>query len=67
MDKKLSLLFDYQRFEKNADLQSVIDSVHRSSSARKLSDDEVEFLAAAGTPEASLKRSDPWQDKNDII
>ncbi len=67
MEKKLSLLFDFQRFEQNADLQSVIDSVHRRSSIQKLSDDDVEFLAAAGTPEASLKRKDPLKDKNDIL
>ncbi len=67
MEKRLSLLFDYQKFEKRADLQAVIDSVHARYSARKLSDDEAEFVAAAGMPEMASKRRDPWRDEeNDI-
>ncbi len=59
MEKKISLLFDYHRFEKNADLQAVIDAVHSRYTARKLTDDEAEYVAAAGTPESSLKRTRP--------
>ena len=55
MDKKLSLLFDFQRFEKNADVQAVIDAVHARYTARKLSDDEADCVAAAGMPETALK------------
>ena len=39
LEKKLRALFDYQKFEQNADLQNVIDRVHaryRSSHARML-------------------------------
>ena len=56
MEKKISMLFDFQRFEKNADLQAVIDAVHARYAARKLSDEEAECVAAAGTPDAALKR-----------
>ncbi len=47
MENKLKRLFDYQKFEKNANLEHVIqDSVERSS--RMLSDDDLEMVAAAG-------------------
>ena len=64
MEKKISMLFDFQKFEKNADLQAVIDAVHARYAARKLTDDEAEYVAAAGTPDAALKRKHPedeWQ------
>lgn len=50
MEGKLKALFDYQKFEGNPDLQKVIDSVHSRHSARKLSLDELEWVAAAGIP-----------------
>lgn len=62
MEKKISLLFDFQRFEKNADLQAVIDAVHARYTARKLTDDEAELIAAAGTPEAASKRTRPMDE-----
>ncbi|MBQ6960457.1 MAG: hypothetical protein IJP78_05725 [Clostridia bacterium] len=62
MEKKLGLLFDFQKYEKNADLQAVVDAVHSRYTARKLTDDEAEWVAAAGTPESSLKRTRP-EDK----
>ena len=64
LEKKISLLFDFQKFEKNADLQAVIDAVHARYSARKLTDDEAEWVAAAGTPGTSLLNSqqkDKWK------
>ncbi len=67
MEKKIGLLFDYQKYEKNADLQAVIDAVHARYSAKKLSDDEVEFVAAAGGSETALKRDRPLGDSHDII
>ena len=66
MEKRLSLLFDYQKYEKNADLQAVIDSVHARYSARQLSDDEADLVAAAGMPEMASKRRDPWRNENDV-
>ena len=56
MEKKLRELFDFQKFEKNADLQAVIDKVHARHSALELSDDDVSFVAAAGMPETAIKR-----------
>ena len=46
MEKKLKKLFDYQRFEKNPDLEKLI----REASPGKvmLSDDDVDGLNAAG-------------------
>ncbi|MGN0813944.1 MAG: hypothetical protein ACI4MH_01775 [Candidatus Coproplasma sp.] len=47
---KLKNLFDYQRFEGNERLQSLIDdSDSRSFSA--LTDDDLEWVSAAGEPD----------------
>ena len=58
MEKKLRALFDFQKYEQNEDLQKVIDRVHArySGSARMLSDDEADLVAAAGMPETAMKR-----------
>ena len=50
MENKLKALFDYQKFEGNAALQSVIDSVHSRYAVRELSMDEMEWVNAAGVP-----------------
>ena len=63
MEKRLRRLFDYQKFEQNAELQSVVDAVHaRYSSARMLSDDEADQVFAAGSPEMAYLRKDPQKD-----
>ena len=64
MEKRLRRLFDYQKFEQNAELQSVVDAVHaRYSSARMLSDEEADQVNAAGSPEmAFLWNRDPQKD-----
>ena len=62
MEEKLRRLFDFQRFEKNADLQSVIDAVHARYAGRKLSDDEAELVAAAGTPDTAFRRKQPKEE-----
>ena len=62
MEKKISILFDFQKFEKNADLQAVIDAVHSRYTARKLTDDEAEYVAAAGMPDMACKRSQPKEE-----
>ena len=59
MEKTVRQLFDFQAYEKNANLQSVIDAVHARYAARQLSDDEAELIAAAGRPEAALRRKNP--------
>jgi hypothetical protein len=44
--RKLKKLFDFQRFEKDPGLQSVIDGVtQKKSGVNKLSDDDLEFVA----------------------
>ncbi len=67
MEKKLSLLFDYQKFEQNPELQRVIDAVHARLSKRRLSDDEAELVAAAGQPETANLRKKPLDDEKDSI
>ncbi len=66
MDKTLSLLFDYQKFEKNAELQSVIDAVYARLPSRMLSDDEAELVTAAGSPETGLLRKKPQKKENGL-
>ena len=51
MEGKLKTLFDYQKFEGNPALQSVIDSVHARYAVKELSLDEMEWVAAAGNPD----------------
>ena len=48
MEGKLKALFDYQKFEGNPALQSVIDSVHSRYAVRELSLDDMEWVSAAG-------------------
>ncbi|MBE5838540.1 hypothetical protein [Butyrivibrio sp.] len=57
MENKLSRLFDYQKFESNPDLEKVIRGVEEKYSLNKqaLSDDDLEFVAAAG--DLYIKRS----------
>ena len=67
LEKKLRALFDFQKYEQNADLQSVIDRVHArySNSARMLSDDEADLVAAAGMPETAMKKRKGLLEKDD--
>ena len=55
-DKKLELLFDYQTFAENEELQRIIDRINARFPSRKLSDDEAELVAAAGTPDTAFRR-----------
>ena len=52
---RIARLFDYQKFEANSELSDIISDVEsRYPDKRKiLSDDELEFVAAAGTPDQS--------------
>ncbi|MCR5747824.1 MAG: hypothetical protein K6G03_08955 [Lachnospiraceae bacterium] len=46
IEKKIKALFDYQRFEQDARLKSVIDDVNDGlSKGYRLSDDELEYAA----------------------
>ena len=66
MENKLSVLFDYQKYAQNEALRSVIDGVHARYAARRLSDDEAEFVAAAGRPEFGMKDRDPSDAKDGL-
>ena len=63
MEKLLTGLFDFQRFESDPALQSVIDEVDARYSGRELSDDELEMFSAAGDPYLQMlnpnKRDEP--------
>ena len=50
MEKLLTSLFDFQRFEKNRELQSIIDEVEQKYGVTEMTDDELDLLAAAGDP-----------------
>ena len=58
-ENKLKNAFALQRFAPNARLQKVIDRTHARMAARELSDDELDFVAAAGQPEQAKKPGEP--------
>ena len=64
MEKRLSALMDFQKFEGNADMQRVIDSVHSRYAVQELSLDEMEWVAAAGRPEGNPGKNDRRNPKN---
>lgn len=47
--------FDLQRFAPQSRLQAVIDASHARTEARELTDDELDFVAAAGATELPTK------------
>ena len=53
MERKLKALFEFQRFEKNAHLDKLISETENRY-ARKLSDDELTMVNAAGELPNSL-------------
>ena len=64
MENKLKALFDFQKFEGNADLQQVIDSVHSryavagKNGTRELTMGEMEWVSAAGRPVTERKKDE---------
>jgi hypothetical protein len=54
-ERLLTEVFALQRFAPNARLQAVIDKTHARLAARELSDEELDLVAAAGTPEPTHK------------
>ena len=50
METLLADLFDYQRFEKDPALQSVIEEADGQHFGEELGDDELDMLSAAGDP-----------------
>lgn len=51
MDEWLRRLFDYQRFERNARLDALIERAEERY-GHMLSDEELEWVSAAGEPDA---------------
>ena len=49
-EELLERLFDFQQFEKNEALQSVIDEVEGRYFRTELSEEELELFSAAGDP-----------------
>lgn len=63
-EELLESLFDFQRFEKNKALQSVIDEVEGRCFCVELNEDELEMLSAAGDP--YLQAVDP-KERNPLL
>lgn len=60
--KKLTALFDYQRFERNKRLQALIeDTENRCMNA--LSDDDLEWISAAGEETDLKDKKDGQEDE----
>ena len=60
--KKLTALFDYQRFERNKRLQALIeDTENRCMNA--LSDDDLEWVSAAGEETDLNDKKDGQEDE----
>lgn len=58
MEKKLKILFDFQRFEKNERLEALASQTD-SRYGNELPDDSLELVSAAGEPgsaEAALRQ-----------
>jgi len=55
MEKRLSQLFDFQKYEDNAQLRNVIESVRARYQVRELDLGELKWVAAAGEPDARSK------------
>lgn len=62
---KLERMFDFQKYEKNAHLQSIIDD-SMSRYVQELSDDMLEEVSAAGTPEAAMTGRSKFLDKEKV-
>lgn len=48
MERTLKQLFDFQKFEDNASLRRVIDSVHSRNEVRELDLEDMNWVNAAG-------------------
>lgn len=59
IESKLAQAFDLHRFAPNPRLQRVVDRAHARMAARELSDEELEFVAAAGPIDEAKRPEDP--------
>ena len=60
--KKLTALFDYQRFERNKRLQALIDDTENRC-MNALSDDDLEWVSAAGEETDLKDKKDGKEDE----
>lgn len=60
MERKLEKIFDYQKFEQNAAMQQIIDSVHARFASKELSMNDMGTVYAAGvnTPSKPMRIRD---------
>lgn len=58
MEKKLSSLFEYQRFEGNNKLASIIDDTMSRYSVQELEDDSLMNVAGGVSNDSTNKRRD---------
>ena len=49
MEKELRILFDYQKFERNDNLQKLINETHKRVRSRALPDEVMSNISAAGS------------------
>lgn len=64
MEKKLRSLFEFQRFEGNRELQSLIEETEKRS-AQALSDDDLWMVNAAGVPDLPIFKSEEQGNKKE--
>ena len=57
METVLTTLFDYQKFEDNPALRSIINATHSRYDMRELNLDEMDCIAAAGMPTPKTKEN----------
>ena len=62
MERKLSQLFDRQRFQQSERLASIISGVERRY-AKVMSDNDLELVNAAGDADAMLPRAELMTEK----
>ena len=62
MEKKLKQLFDYQKFNRNTRLDAMLSDAEERYSG-SLSDEELEFVSAAG--EANPVKPLVWEEPDD--
>ena len=62
IQKQLTALFDYQRFERNKRLQALIEDTERRCLCA-LSDDDLEWVSAAGEETDLKEKKDGQEDE----
>ena len=67
-EKQLKQAFGYQKFERNPRLQAVIDAVHERVTLKELSDEDLDWVAAAGDTDdyKPLGRRKPQKPEDDL-